>query len=119
MFPERDLWLAVLTQAFLDLAGGAATCVTARDRPELQRRARAWFSSKQESLYSFPWICNTVGLDADCFRDRLFRLPALDFKLRTKTVVPFGSRRGRRRREPPRREVRHHSPIPARASVVL
>ena len=58
--PERNLLLAVLRRAILDLQGG--------DR-ELAEAAREWFQEGLETQdpleFSFSWICQELGLRPD------------------------------------------------------
>jgi hypothetical protein len=99
MIPEAelDLWRAVLVRSLRDLAGVDAY-VTPFERVQLKRRARFWFSSDDGSLGSFRWICEALGLDAGYLRTHLFALPATEFKIRIKTVVPVEDISNRRRR---------------------
>jgi hypothetical protein len=102
MIPEAelDLWRAVLVRSLRDLAGVDAY-VTPFERIQLKRRARFWFSSDDFSLGSFRWICDALGLDAGYLRAHLFALPAMEFKLRIKTVAPVEDLSDRRRRRLP------------------
>jgi hypothetical protein len=59
--PEQKLWGNVLLQALADLSG----------REPLAKSARRWFSSKEESIGSFAWVCYHLSLDPDAVRERV------------------------------------------------
>ena len=61
--PERKLWAYVLLQAHADLSG----------RDPLARSARLWFTSKDDSIGSFTWICHHLSLEPDAVRQRVHR----------------------------------------------
>ena len=61
--PERKLWGNVLLQALSDLTG----------RDPLARSARLWFSSRDNAIGSFIWICHHVSLDPDAVRQRVLK----------------------------------------------
>ena len=61
--PEQKLWSNVLLQALTDLSG----------REPLAKSARRWFSSKEESIGSFAWVCNHLSLDPDAVRERVLQ----------------------------------------------
>ena len=71
MNPETILWTRVLLQAIWDLAGIRLNAPP-RDIPRLQRFARAWICSKDDSPGSFVWTCTCLSLDADTVRRRVF-----------------------------------------------
>jgi hypothetical protein len=97
---EQGIWRAVLVRALRDCAG-IDLGITPLERPHLQRRARAWFSSDELAIGSFGWICEALGLDAGYLRARVLSLPAPEFKARVKTIAPIGGHRhGRRHRRP-------------------
>lgn len=64
--PERKLWAYVLLQAHADLCG----------RDPLARSARLWFTSKDDSIGSFTWICHHLSLEPDAVRQRVIRQAA-------------------------------------------
>lgn len=64
--PERKLWANVLLQALTDLAG----------RDPQARSARAWISSRDNSVGSFSWVCYQLSLDPDAVRQRVLRKAA-------------------------------------------
>jgi hypothetical protein len=64
--PERKLWAYVLLQAHADLGG----------RDPLARSARLWFTSKDDSIGSFTWICHHLSLEPDAVRQRVLRQAA-------------------------------------------
>jgi hypothetical protein len=70
MTSEIILWSRVLLQAMWDLAGIRAN-LPKRELPRLQRRTRAWFLSREESLGSFIWICHILSLEPDAVRSRV------------------------------------------------
>jgi hypothetical protein len=61
--PERKMWAYVLLQALADLSG----------RDPFARSARAWFTSRDDSIGSLIWICNHLSLDPDAVRQRVLR----------------------------------------------
>lgn len=61
--PERKLWAYVLLQAHADISG----------RDPLARPARLWFSSRDDSIGSFTWICHHLSLDPDAVRQRVLK----------------------------------------------
>jgi hypothetical protein len=70
--PERKLWANVLLQALADLSG----------RDFQARSARAWISSRDNSVGSFSWVCYQLSLDPDAVRQRILRKAARDSALR-------------------------------------
>lgn len=69
--PERRLMAAVLAQALEDHRRAARDTRPAAQR--LLRRTRAWFRADEPGWpYSFARICETLDLDADAIRARLF-----------------------------------------------
>ncbi len=72
MNAELTLWCHVLQQAIWDVAGIKAK-LPQKEIPRLQRSARAWFLSSDESLGSFLWICHNLSFDADAVRKRILR----------------------------------------------
>ena len=70
MNPERILWTRVLLQAIWDFAGIRLNAPP-RDIPRLQRSARAWICSRDESQGSFIWTCNSLSLDPETVRSRV------------------------------------------------
>jgi hypothetical protein len=64
--PERKLWAYVLLQAHTDLGG----------RDPLARSARLWFTSKDDAIGSFTWICHHLSLEPDAVRQRVLRQAA-------------------------------------------
>ncbi len=70
MNAELTLWCHVLQQAMWDVAGIKAK-LPSKEIPRLQRSARAWFLSSDETLGSFLWICHTLSLDVDAVRKRI------------------------------------------------
>jgi hypothetical protein len=61
--PERKLWANVLLQAQTDING----------RDPVARSARRWFTSREDSIGSFIWICHHLSLDPDAARQRVLR----------------------------------------------
>jgi hypothetical protein len=74
---EKRLWAAVLIQAIKDLAG-FTLIDNARDRPRLQKLARAWFASNNHELGSYLWICDELGLSPSWLRRRMMLSIATD-----------------------------------------
>ncbi len=70
MNAELSLWCHVLQQAIWDVAGVKAK-LPSKEIPRLQRSARAWFLSQDESPGSFLWICHTLSFDVDAVRKRV------------------------------------------------
>jgi hypothetical protein len=68
--PERKLWAYVLLQAITDLNG----------RDFAARSARAWFSSKDDSIGSLNWICHNLSLDPDAVRHSVLRKKAAELR---------------------------------------
>lgn len=72
--PEQKLWGNVLLQALADLSG----------REPLAKSALRWFSSRDESIGSFAWVCYHLSLDPDAVRERVLqrahhkRRPSMD-----------------------------------------
>ena len=64
MDTERNLWIAVFSQALDDLTlteNGYA------------RDARAWFLSSDQSAGSFIWVCQCLGIDPSAVRRVLWQ----------------------------------------------
>jgi hypothetical protein len=61
--PERKLWAHVLLQALADLG----------NHDPIARPARFWFTSKNDSVGSFIWICHQLSLDPAAVRERVLR----------------------------------------------
>jgi hypothetical protein len=70
MNTELTLWCHVLQQAIWDVAGIKAK-LPQKEIPRLQRSARAWFLSSDESPGSFLWICHILSFDIDAVRKRV------------------------------------------------
>ena len=70
MNAELTLWCHVLQQAIWDVAGIKAKLPN-KEIPRLQRSARAWFLSSDDTPGSFLWICHTLSFDADAVRKRI------------------------------------------------
>ncbi len=70
MNAELTLWCHVLQQAIWDVAGIKAKLPN-KEIPRLQRSARAWFLSSDETPGSFLWICHTLSFEADAVRKRI------------------------------------------------
>ena len=66
MNPETTLWTQVQLQAIWDL-GGVRVNMPLKYVPVVQKSARAWLCSRDESLGSFVWICNCLVLDPETF----------------------------------------------------
>jgi hypothetical protein len=62
---ERKLWANVLLQAQTDLSG----------RDPIARSARLWFSSRDDAIGSFIWICHHLSLEPDAARQSVLNLP--------------------------------------------
>lgn len=63
---ERQLWCAVLLQAYLDLEAACRTTGRTKDgRYSIICGVDAWdwFHSRERSIGSFRWICDVVGID--------------------------------------------------------
>ena len=69
MNPETTLWTQVLFQATWDLAGVRVN-MPLRYVP-IQKSARAWLCSPDESLGSFVWICNCMAMNPETVRRRV------------------------------------------------
>ena len=63
---EQKLWAYVLLQAVNDLKG----------RNWAARSARAWFSSKADTIGSFNWICHHLALEPNAVRGRVLKVKA-------------------------------------------
>ena len=61
--PERKLWAHVLLQALADLG----------NHDPIARPARYWFTSKDDTIGSFIWICHQLSLDPAAVRERVLR----------------------------------------------
>jgi hypothetical protein len=61
--PERKLWAYVLLQAQSDLGS----------RDSVARSARLWFSSRDDSIGSFTWICHHLSLEPNAVRQRVLQ----------------------------------------------
>lgn len=62
---ERRLWLAVVEEAFADLASLRA------DHPLIRAQAEdafAWITSESDRPRSFRWACAQLGLDPEYWR---------------------------------------------------
>ena len=70
MNAELTLWCHVLQQAIWDVAGIKAK-LPQKEIPRLQRSARAWFLSSDQSPGSFLWICHILSFDVDAVRKRI------------------------------------------------
>jgi hypothetical protein len=70
MNAELTLWCHVLQQAIWDVAGVKAKLPN-KEIPRLQRSARAWFLSSDQTPGSFLWICHTLSFDVDAVRKRI------------------------------------------------
>lgn len=70
MNTELSLWCQVLQQAIWDVAG-IKVKLPQKEIPRLQRSARAWFLSSDESPGSFLWICHILSLDSGAVRRRV------------------------------------------------
>jgi len=70
MNAELTLWCHVLQQAIWDVAGIKAKLPN-KEIPRLQRSARAWFLSSDQTPGSFLWICHTLSFEADAVRKRI------------------------------------------------
>ena len=57
----KNLWKAVLEQAFKDAQGQVGTY-------EYRRDARVWFQSDSKDIGSFLWICEVLDLDPEVTR---------------------------------------------------
>lgn len=60
----RDLWKAVLEQAFKDAQGRVGTY-------EHKKDARRWFRSNRKEIGSFLWVCEVLDLDPKATLARL------------------------------------------------
>lgn len=70
MNAELTLWCHVLQQAIWDVAGIKAK-LPQKEIPRLQRSARAWFQSSDQTPGSFLWICHILSFDVDAVRKRI------------------------------------------------
>jgi hypothetical protein len=70
MNAELTLWCHVLQQAIWDVAGIKAK-LPQKEIPRLQRSARAWFLSSDQTPGSFLWICHMLSFDVDAVRKRI------------------------------------------------
>ena len=70
MNAELTLWCHVLQQAIWDIAGIKAK-LPQKEIPRLQRSARAWFLSSDQTPGSFLWICHILSFDVDAVRKRI------------------------------------------------
>ncbi len=61
--PERKLWAHVLLQALADLG----------NHDPIARPARHWFTSRDDSIGSFIWICHHLSMDPAAVRQRVLR----------------------------------------------
>jgi len=72
--PYRDLWITAIIVAVEDLT--YRPCHKERlHSPEVRnvrKSARRWFANKHNrEPYSFEWVCDELGLDADAVRSRI------------------------------------------------
>lgn len=75
MLEEKILWLNVLLQAMLDMAG-VDPCATPARIPLLKRSARGWIESARTDPGSFLWICNSLDIDIEFARAALLNRAA-------------------------------------------
>lgn len=68
--PERRLLLSVLAQAIHDTRGQAP--------PGIRAEATMWIQSRETRLFSFIWVCETLGLDPPSIAAGIFSDKGLD-----------------------------------------
>ena len=61
----KNLWKAVLEQAFKDAQGKVGTY-------ECSRNARVWFQSDSKDIGSFLWICEVLDLEPEVTLGRVY-----------------------------------------------
>jgi hypothetical protein len=71
---ERELWVNVLLQATLDVAGKG----NGDQRAQLQQSTRAWFASNQKTPGSFLWVCDRLELNPEWIRRGLNKPISID-----------------------------------------
>lgn len=59
---ERNLWSAVMMEAFESLGAGS---------PKQRREAHEWFESRNQGVGSFVFVCTTLGIAPLDVRRRL------------------------------------------------
>lgn len=83
MNAELTLWCHVLQQAIWDVAG-IKVKLPQKEIPRLQRSARAWFLSSDQTPGSFLWICHMLSLDVDAVRKRILTASPVELT----TLIP-------------------------------
>jgi|GEM_PF-5989221 len=63
--PYLRLWRAVLVQAVRDLR--------TRKTGTIPKGTYAWFTSADQDLGSYLWICWVLGIDPACLREQTFK----------------------------------------------
>ena len=64
--PERNLWIAVIHQAVLDISKNG--------NRQHRRTALAWVKSKRSDVGSFAWCCRELGFDFNGAKSALLRM---------------------------------------------
>ena len=83
----RELWLAVLTRAILDLHAHDL-CADRQYSGYFQASARGWFESQSHEPGSFFWVAELLSLDPSATRKAIFACANLDSILLTNEVPP-------------------------------
>ena len=67
IYPEIDLWAAVMEQAVRDVKFPKPSVV----EKLWTRNAISWFWSKNKRIGSFLWICENLGMDSESIINEL------------------------------------------------
>ncbi len=65
--PERALMVAMLQDAFNCVMNSGGS----NQRARLATEAQAWLEAEDDGPFSFVWVCDALGLDAERIRARL------------------------------------------------
>lgn len=68
--PEQALLMAVLDRAIQDSVGNISG-YPKREKLSRQLEARGWVNSLKNSVYSFVYICDQLGFDAESMRQAI------------------------------------------------